>query len=232
MQLTLEFPVSLGLLLVLLAGAHAQDIRPEFPVDFPRPTEEGTTGVVTEEPTTPSPTGDDTTAAPTEEATSAGSPEEAATPASTENAMSAGSTEEPTTTKNDQITTTTTEAPRTTTTSEAPKTTTTTEAPKTTTTTEAPKTTTTTEAHPPTYIPPYAPPTISNRPTSTTKNPWILNEPAERCYLRDQRDYGYRNGGCGPWGWRSTISCYRCCYFAHRNVAGCSKIHRGRCGYY
>ncbi|XP_002138732.1 cell wall protein SED1 [Drosophila pseudoobscura] len=223
MQLTLTFPVSLGLLLVLLAGAHAQDIRPEFPVDFPRPTEEGTTGVVTEEPTTPSPTGDDTTEAPTEEATSAGSPEEAATPASTENAMSAGSAEEPTTTKNDQITTTTTEAP---------KTTTTTEAPKTTTTTEASKTTTTTEAHPPTYIPPYAPPTISNRPTSTTKNPWILNEPAERCYLRDQRDYGYRNGGCGPWGWRSTISCYRCCYFAHRNVAGCSKIHRGRCGYH
>ncbi|XP_022228171.2 flocculation protein FLO11 [Drosophila obscura] len=229
MQLTLTFPViSLWLLLVLLVvGARAQDIRPEFPEDFPRPTteeaitttEEGTA----EEPTTATPTEEPFTSASAEEATTPASAEEATTSGSAEEAMSAGSAEEATTPAPPEKTATTTKEPSTITT--------TTKEPITTTTTEAPKTTQATEA-PPIYTPPYAPPTIANRPTYTTRNPWILNEQAERCYLRDQRDYGYRNGGCGPWGWRSTISCYRCCYFASHNVAGCSKLHRGRCGYY
>ncbi|SPP73849.1 olfactomedin-like protein 2B [Drosophila guanche] len=210
MQLSLTFPViSLWLLLVLTVGA--QDIRPEYPEDFPRPTTEESI-LTTEEGTTEEPTA----STPIEEASTPAPAEEATTSASTEEAMSAGSAEDATTPAPTAKPATTTKEPITTTTTEAP-------------------TTTKATAAPPSYIPPYAPPTNEYRPTYTTRNPWILNEQAERCYLKEQKDYGNRNGVCAPWvagSWRPSISCYRCCYFSRHNVAGCSKLHRGRCGGY
>ncbi|XP_034650163.1 threonine-rich protein [Drosophila subobscura] len=220
MRLTLKFPViSLWLLLVLTVGA--QDIKPEYPEDFPRPTteesmlttEEGTTEEPTastpiEEATTSASAEDDTTPAPAEEATTSASTEEAASAVSAADATTpAPSTAKPATTTKEPTTTTTTEAP----------------------------TTTKATAAPPSYRPPYAPPTNEYRPTYTTRNPWTLNEQADRCYLKEQKDYGNRNGACAPWvagSWRPSISCYRCCYFARHNVAGCSRLHRGRCGGY
>ncbi|XP_033155181.1 salivary glue protein Sgs-3 [Drosophila mauritiana] len=140
------------------------------------------------------------------------------------------------------ITRTTTEAPVTNTLTEEPTeeslTTTTTETtttavePSTTTTTET-TTASTTQGDPiyPTYGPPYVRPSTSGIPSYSPTNPWIWNNgnPAVKCYLRNQQEY---RSNCYGVGWHPMTICYRCCYYDYNRIAGCSKVHRGRCSWY
>ncbi|XP_017027091.2 platelet glycoprotein Ib alpha chain [Drosophila kikkawai] len=216
----------------LVAGVMGQDVRPEFPEYFMPPTTQvPPTTISTEDPTTIA--NEETTIIATEEATTMPTEtptEEPATIATTPAEVSIISTTEPTTTSSTTEPTTTN--PPTTTASEVPTTIAneeTTIIPTTSTTepsTTAPTTTTQSEPIYPTYLPPS---TTSRRPFYPNNNPWSWDEPAERCYLKEQHEYVTN---CWGFGWTSAFTCYRCCYYPNSNFAGCSRLHRGRCWWF
>ncbi|XP_032570834.1 integumentary mucin C.1 isoform X1 [Drosophila sechellia] len=205
----------------IATATWAQDTKPEVPIYPPPPsittttTEAPVTTTLTEEPT-----------------------EESLTTTTTETTSTSSTTEPATTTTTEIYTTSTTEPSYTTlTTKNIPSTTTaitTTTAlePSTTTTTEA-TTASTTQGDPiyPTYGPPYVRPSTSGIPSYSPTNSWIWNNgnPAVKCYLRNQQEY---RSDCYGVGWRPMTICYRCCYYDHNRIAGCSKVHRGRCSWY
>ncbi|XP_017125305.1 coiled-coil domain-containing protein 80 [Drosophila elegans] len=92
----------------------------------------------------------------------------------------------------------------------------------TTTSTTEPTTTSTTQRVP--IYPHYRPPHV--QPTDSTKKPWFVMEPLERCFLRNQLEYST----C----WRNppTSSCYHCCYYYDNHITECNKIHHGPCWWY
>ncbi|KAH8316141.1 hypothetical protein KR067_000447, partial [Drosophila pandora] len=160
-------------------------------------------------------------------------------------------TPKPSITTTKSTTTSTTPKPSTTTTESA-----TTPAPPTT-TTGLPSTISTSTQREPTYPTTQLPPTTTRKPTYTTRNPWNWYQPAQRCYLRDQANYAlncygkynktYRkkkvSQGLFPlthglffqfsgYGWTTSYSCYRCCYYDYNHISGCSKLHEGRCWWY
>ncbi|KAH8372898.1 hypothetical protein KR009_007462 [Drosophila setifemur] len=186
----------------LLAGVLAQDIKPEFPVYLPLPTTDDPTTLVT------------SIMDATTEASTTSTAEEPA-------ASTTPSTNEPTTS-----TTTKTEEP-------ATLTTTTTEATTISTTAITPTTvalSTSTTQREPIYPPPQRPPSTTGKPTYTPENHWwYWNQQADRCYLKEQTEY---YSTCYGWGRRTTINCYRCCYYEYNHISGCSKLHQGRCWWF
>ncbi|XP_016979510.1 integumentary mucin C.1 [Drosophila rhopaloa] len=192
--------ISLIFIWFLVAGIWAQDTIPEIPVDYMPTT---TTRVAT------------TLATSTEEQTT---PTTESTTTTTTDPTTTSTLEHTTSTITDPITTSTTE--HTTTSTTVPTTTATTEP----TTTSTTKSTTTSSTHRAPINPTYRPPHV--QPTYTSKKPWVVMEPVERCFLRNQLEFST----C--WQNPPTTSCYRCCYYYDSHIIKCNKLHHGPCGWY
>ncbi|XP_062134604.1 mucin-2 [Drosophila sulfurigaster albostrigata] len=188
-----------------------QDVRPEFPEDFPTTTIEAGTELPT---------------------TTGSSVELTSEPATASTEYLTTTTKVMTTppeTTTEPITTTTTKATTDTTTEAAEE--------PVPTTTELPEISSTPPVIPswppggPYFYPTYAPATRPPHFTPTYHWLWDLYESEEvaRCYLREQTERSRVRWGCGYSRSLPIISCYRCCYYGNSRFAGCTKLHSGVC---